>query len=114
MNIVVVFFSSLLSGLRDVNALTAIALNGYGHVSIAEVTAVEGDHVIISLGSRDGLEPGDRFEVVSIYTLQRGTVIEELRGVIEVYEVDRPDRAICVIVSEEFPIEVHDRIRPIP
>jgi len=69
--------------------------------------------VVISLGSRQGVKPGDRFQVVHPIELPDGTVISEVRAVIEVVYFAGPDRAVCRIVELSFPIKVHDRVRPL-
>jgi hypothetical protein len=92
----------------------AVALSGYGAPLVGEVTAMDGDRVSISLGSRQGVQVGDRFEVVHDLLLPDGTTMMEVRAVIEVLYVLGPDRAVCRIVESSFPIEVKDRVRPAP
>ena len=96
----------------DLN-ITKLAITGYGRKLIGEVTAFQGDYVVISLGSRQGVKPGDRFQVVHPIELPDGTVISEVRAVIEVVYFAGPDRAVCRIVELSFPIKVHDRVRPL-
>jgi hypothetical protein len=95
-------------------ALTRVALDGYGEPLLGEVTALDGDRVIVSLGSRHGVQPGDRFEVVGVYALPDGTTMRETRATIEVLFVIGPDRSACRIVEQGFPIEVHDVVTPAP
>jgi parallel beta-helix repeat protein len=95
-------------------ALTRVALGGYGEPLLGEVTALDGDRVIISLGTRHGVQPGDRFEVVGVYALPDGTTMRETRATIEVLFILGPDRSVCRIVEQSFPIEVHDVVTPAP
>jgi len=95
-------------------ALTRVALDGYGEPLLGEVTALDGDRVIISLGTRHGVQPGDRFEVVGVYALPDGTTMRETRATIEVLFILGPDRSVCRIVEQSFPIEVHDVVTPAP
>jgi uncharacterized caspase-like protein len=95
-------------------ALTRVALSGYGEPLLGEVTALDRDRVIISLGSRHGVQPGDRFEVVGVYALPDATTMRETRAMIEVTYVLGPDRSVCRIVEQGFPIEVHDVVTPAP
>jgi formylglycine-generating enzyme required for sulfatase activity/PKD repeat protein len=95
-------------------ALARVALDGYGEPLLGEVTALDGDRVIISLGTRHGVQPGDRFEVVGVYALPDGTTMRETRATIEVLFILGPDRAVCRIVEQDFKIEVHDVVTPAP
>ena len=79
---------------------------------LGEVTAVEEEYVAISLGTRQGVKVGDRFEVFRELVLPDGKVIPEVRAIIEVVAVLGPDRAACRIVVLHFPVEVKDRVRP--
>jgi len=94
--------------------LARVALSGYGEPLVGEVTAIDGDRVSISLGSRQGVQVGDRFEVVHELVLPDGTTMQEVRAIIEVLYVLGPDRAVCRVVESSFPIEVKDRVRPTP
>ena len=98
----------LITGDED---LVRTALSGYGVPLIGEVTAIDEERVIISLGSRHGLQPGDQFEVVRPYTLPDGTIIDEVQATIEVIYILGPNRAACRVVYLHFPIEVHDQVR---
>jgi len=69
--------------------------------------------VIISLGSRNGVDVGDRFEVVRPYKISEGTVIEERRAIIEVIAVLGPDRSVCKVLQLFFPVAVKDLVQPI-
>ena len=92
--------------------LTRVALGGYGVPLAGEVTTIQGKTVLISLGTRHGVQAGDRFEVVRRYTVSEGTTVLEIRGVVEVVSVIGPERSECHILSQDFPIEVHDEVRP--
>jgi len=76
-----------------------------------QVTAVAGDTIIVSLGSANGIEVGDRFEVVRLLVLSTGITIEEHKATIEVIEVIGPDRAACRAVDTQQPIEREDVVR---
>jgi len=93
-------------------ALSRVALSGYGVPLIGEVTAIDQERVIISLGSRHGLQPGDRFEVVRLYTLPDGTTMDEVQATIEVIYILGPNRTACRVADLHFPIEVHDQVYP--
>jgi chitodextrinase len=95
-------------------ALGSAALSGYGVPLLGEVTALDGDRVVITLGTRHGVQPGDRFEVVGVYTLPDGTTMRETRATIEVLFILGPERSVCRIVEQGFPIEVHDVVTPAP
>jgi len=77
-----------------------------------EVTASSGDTVIISLGSVNGVEVGDPFDVLRVMTLSTGQVIEEYKAHIEVVELLDRDRAACRIDDMCYLIEIHDDVRP--
>jgi len=77
--------------------------------TVAEVQGL----VIISLGSRNGVDVGDRFEVVRLYKISEGTVIEERRAIIEVIAVLGPDRSVCKILQLCFPVAIKDLVQPI-
>jgi len=68
---------------------------------------------VISLGSRQGVKPGDRFQVVHPIELPDGTVISEVRAVIEVVYLLGPDRSVCRVLEMWFPVEVKDEVRPV-
>jgi hypothetical protein len=91
--------------------LARVALSGYGERLIVEVTALEGDRVSISLGSRQGVQVGDRFEVVHELLLPDGTTMQEMRAIIEVLYVLGPDRAVCRTVEVFYPINLRDTVR---
>jgi WD40 repeat protein/uncharacterized caspase-like protein len=95
--------------------LRYLHLDGYGIPLVGEVTAIDQERVIISLGSQHGLQPGDRFEVIHIHILESpdGQTIEEPRAIIEVLYVLGPNRAACRIIECLFPIEVKDQVRPV-
>jgi len=93
-------------GLRNVR------LNGYGVPLIGEVTAIQGGTVIISLGTRQGIQPGDQFEVIRPLTLPDGTVVNEVEATIEVLYILGPNRAGCKIIESLFPIMVKDQVHP--
>jgi len=93
-------------------ALSRVALSGYGVPLIGEVTAIDEERVIITLGSRHGIQPGDRFEVVHILELPDGQTMEEHRAIIEVLYVLGPARSVCCIVETIYPIELRDQVRP--
>ncbi len=92
--------------------LTRIALTGYGEPLVGEVTALQGEYVIISLGTRHGVQVGDRFEVVRSYALPGGASVIEVRAVIEAVALLGPERAVCAITELHFPVEIHDAVRP--
>jgi hypothetical protein len=93
-------------------ALSRVALSGYGVPLVGEVTAIDGERVIITLGSRHGLQPGDQCEVVYILQFPDGQTMEEHRAIIEILYVLGPNRSACRIVECRFPIEVKDQVRP--
>jgi hypothetical protein len=93
-------------------ALGNVALSGYGVPLVGGVTAIQGDTAMISLGSRQGVQVGDRFRVVHPLPLVGGGTVSEDRAVIEVVNVIGPERSECHILSQDFPIEVHDEVRP--
>jgi uncharacterized caspase-like protein len=93
-------------------SLTRVALDGYGIPLVGEVAAIQGDYVIISLGSRHGVEVGDRFRVIRPYTLPDGSKAEEVRALVQVAAILGSDRAACVLVESHFPIEIGDSVRP--
>ena len=92
--------------------LERVALSGYGEPLLGEVTALDGDRVMISLGTRHGVQPGDRFEVVGVYALPDGTTMRETRAMIEVTYMLGPDRSACVLIESHFPVEIGDSVRP--
>lgn len=79
----------------------------------AEVTVIAGGTIIISLGSINGVKPGNRFEVIRILQLSDGTTITERKGVVEVIEILDVDRSACHVLEEAYPIVRHDRLRPL-
>jgi PKD repeat protein len=91
--------------------LARVALSGYGEPLLGEVTALEGDRVVISLGSRQGVQVGDRFEVVHELLLPDGTTMQEVRAIIDVLYVLGSGRAVCRIVELFYPIELRDTVR---
>jgi len=93
--------------------LRDIAWNGYGVPLEGEVTTIQHGTVIISLGSRQGIQPGDQFEVIRPLTLPDGTVVNEVEATIEVLYTLGPNRAGCKILKQEFPVQVHDRVQPV-
>jgi len=93
-------------------ALTRVALDGYGEPLVGEVTAIQGDYVIVSLGSRHGIQVGDRFEVVRLYTLPDGSTAAEVRALIQIASILGPDRAACVLIESHFSVEIGDSVRP--
>jgi len=93
--------------------LRNIAWNGYGVPLVGEVTAIQGETVIISLGSRQGIQPGDQFEVIHPLTLADGRVVNEADATIEVLYILEPDRAACKVVKSIYPIKLRDRVRPV-
>jgi len=80
-----------------------------------EVTVVdEGQGLVtISLGARQGVKVGDRFQVFAYVPVPQGTPLKEVHGVIEVVYLVGPDRAVCRIVERLFRIQVKDKVRPI-
>ena len=80
-----------------------------------EVTAVDERQglVTISLGARQGVKVGDRFQVFAYIPVPQGTPLKEVHGVIEVVYLAGPDRAVCRTVERLFPIKVKDKVRPI-
>jgi uncharacterized caspase-like protein len=92
--------------------LERVALDGYGVPLVGEVTAIQGDYVIVSLGSRHGIQVGDQFEVVRPYSLPDGSNAEEVRALIQAASILGPDRAACVLVESHFPVEIGDSVRP--
>jgi PKD repeat protein len=94
-------------------ALSRVALSGYGVPLIGEVTAIDEERVIITLGSRHGIQPEDRFEVIHVLELPDGQTMEEHRAIIEVLYVLGPNRSACRIVETIYPIELRDQVRPI-
>ena len=92
--------------------LTRVALDGYGEPLVGEVTAIQGDYVIVSLGSRHGVQVGDQFEIVRPYTLPDGSTAAEVRALIQVAAILGPDRAACVLVESRFSVEIGDSVRP--
>jgi formylglycine-generating enzyme required for sulfatase activity/PKD repeat protein len=93
-------------------ALARVALDGYGEPLVGEVTAIQGDYVIISLGSRHGVQVGDRFEIVRSYTLPDGSEVDEVRALIQVAAILGPDRSACMLVESHFSVEIGDSVRP--
>jgi len=93
-------------------ALTRVALDGYGEPLIGEVTAIQGDYVIVSLGSRHGVQVGDQFEIVRPYILPDGSTAAEVRALIQIASILGPDRAACVLIESHFPVEIGDSVRP--
>jgi uncharacterized caspase-like protein len=93
-------------------ALARVALDGYGEPLVGEVTAIQGDYVIISLGSRHGVQVGDRFEIVRPYTLPGGSKAEEVRALVQVAAILGPDRSACMLVESHFSVEIGDSVRP--
>jgi hypothetical protein len=77
-----------------------------------EVTAIQGDYVIISLGSRHGVEVGDQFEIVRPYTLPDGSKVAEVRALVQVAAILGSDRSACVLIESHFPVEIGDSVRP--
>jgi len=77
-----------------------------------EVTASSGDTVIISLGSVNGVEVGDPFDVLRVMTLSTGQVIEEYKATLSVIEIVDLDRAACRVENVEQPISIGDIVRP--
>ena len=78
------------------------------------MTAVDTEQgiVVISLGYLNGVELGERFEVVHEIVLGDGTKVLEVRAVIEVVQVVSKERSACRIVRLLFPIEVKDSVYP--
>jgi len=76
-----------------------------------EVTTVAGDTIVISLGTANGIEVGDRFEVVRILALSSGQAIEEHKATIEVIEILDADRSACRVINSKQPIQVGDVVR---
>jgi hypothetical protein len=93
-------------------ALARIALGGYGEPLVGEVTAIQGDYVIVSLGSRHGVQVGDQFEIVRPYILPDGSTAEEVRALIQIASILGPDRAACVLIESHFSVEIGDSVRP--
>ncbi|MCX6092264.1 MAG: caspase family protein [Candidatus Bipolaricaulota bacterium] len=92
--------------------LERVALDGYGVPLAGEVTTIQGDYVIISLGSRHGIQVGNRFEIVRPYSLPDGSTAAEVRALVQVAAILEPDRAACVLVESHFPVEIGDSVRP--
>jgi PKD repeat protein len=98
---------------RGDGGLRGVRLNGYGVPLVGEVTAIDQELVIITLGSRHDIQPGDRFEVVHVLNLPDGQTMEEHRAVIEVVSVLGPNRSVCRVVELIYPIERRDQVRPV-
>ena len=98
----------------DDGGLTASIGAQVGVRGPGEVTAVDTEQgiVVISLGYLNGVEPGERFEVVHEIVLGDGTKVLEVRAVIEVVQVVSKERSACRIVNLLFPIEVKDSVYP--
>jgi len=75
-----------------------------------EVTTVAGDTIIISLGTANGVEVGDRFEVVRVLLLSSGQTIEEHKATIAVIEILDADRSACRVINPKQPIQAGDMI----
>jgi len=93
-------------------ALVRTALSGYGIPLIGEVSTIDGDLVIITLGTRHGIQPGDQFEVIRPLSLPDGSVVNEVEATIEVLYILGPNRAGCRIIEQLFPIQVKDQVHP--
>jgi PKD repeat protein len=76
-----------------------------------EVTVISGDTIILSLGSANGLQVGDRFEVLRILQFADGTMVTERKAIIEVSEILDVDRSGCRIVELQRAIEPGDVVR---
>jgi len=76
-----------------------------------EVTTVAGDTIIISLGTANGVEVGDRFEVVRVLLLSSGQTIEEHKATIAVIEILDADRSACQVTNLKQPIQPGDSIQ---
>gem|GEM_PF-7041189 len=74
-----------------------------------EVTAVDPERglVLISVGAKNGVKVGDRFEAFKLYDS-----LEEVHGIIEVVKV-YPRRSLCRMVESPLPIEPFDLVRPV-
>ncbi|MGD2038852.1 MAG: hypothetical protein PVH28_13245 [Desulfobacterales bacterium] len=70
------------------------------------IIAVDGDKIILSAGSRSGLEPGDEFEVFDTSRIlegrngQRFFYHGQKTGEVKIVEVE-PDKATAIIVSDK-------------
>ena len=93
--------------------MTRVALDGYGEPLVGEVTAIQGDYVIVSLGSRHGVQVGDRFEIVRPYTLPDGSTAAEVRALVQIASILGPDRSACVLVESHFSVEIGDSVQPV-
>ena len=73
------------------------------------VTAVDPGRglVLISVGTKNGVKVGDRFEAFKLYDS-----LEEPHGIIEVVKV-YPRRSLCRVVESLLPIEPFDLVRPV-
>lgn len=76
-----------------------------------EVTSIGDKQIAVSLGSQHGVAVGDVFEVVRVLPLSSGQKMVEHRAVAEIVEIIGPDRSAARIISQEFPIELHDILR---
>jgi PKD repeat protein len=87
-----------------------LAVGPYG-----EVTAIDPSRglVTISLGSRHGVQVGDRFEVIHVFLLSDGTKLVEVRALIEVAYLASPERSVCRILQVFFSPQVKDLVRPL-
>ena len=99
----------MITGDKD---LVRTALSGYGVPLIGEVTAIDQERVIISLGTRHGIQPGDQFQVIRPLSLPDGSVVNEVEATIEVLYILGPNRAGCRIIEQLFPIQVKDQVHP--
>ena len=73
--------------------------------------AVEGDRVLIDLGSEDNVQVGDLFEAYREFTTRAGESVREARGKLEVIEVIAEHRSLCEVIESRIPIEVGDKVK---
>jgi hypothetical protein len=95
-------------------ALMNLCIFRFPRLPEGEVVAQpEEDLVIISLGSRHGVQEGDQFEILRVYELPDGERTEGLLSIIEVIHVLGPDRSICQVAEYliPLPIRLHDRVQ---
>lgn len=98
----------------DVDLRERVSLNAYAEALRGEVKAADDRTVLVSLGRKNGLRPGDEFEIVRPYLIDSDKVIEEVIAVIRVTQVLTDDRSYCTVVKlcSDVPICVGHQVRP--